>query len=217
MFSLITDILSAESAAMSIAAIAIAVLVFAITMLTARFVIKSAPNYDKTKKRNKIYLLIVAACSLFFLFRLGIMSVALYKSIAFTLIMLYASVCDIEERSVPNYVSVLILLLGLSCLTPKMLLAHAGSGILLFLFIFIIAMIAPGKIGGADVKIIGACAFFLGLMPAVTGLMLGLLLSVVITLILIKCKKTDDRKLPLVPYLSTGFLITYITSMALNY
>ena len=210
MYSQLVKYISAGATGKVIETIAVVLLILFGFILTARYVIKTTPNYKKENKKNNIYLAIAAVCSVVFLLFLGYLDVELYKALAFILILLYASISDIEERKVPNHISIQLLLLGLANLGMKSLIMHAISGAAIFVFIFIAAMIANGKIGGADVKIISACAFFLGLQPTIIGLICGLFFAVVITLILQKTKKTDDKKLPLVPYLASGFLISYI-------
>lgn len=75
-----------------------------------------------------------------------------------------------------------------------------------FALMFVIAVISNNKIGGADVKFIPACFFILGAGRGSLGLMLGLLYAVIGTLIRNKIRKSEDKTLPLIPYLSVGFI-----------
>ena len=80
----------------------------------------------------------------------------------------------------------------------------------LFVFGMMLVVSLMGKescIGGADIKLGGACAFALGIHGGIAGLITGLVLAVVINLL--KGKNTRQQSFPLVPYLSAGFLAAY--------
>ena len=76
--------------------------------------------------------------------------------------------------------------------------------------IFLAAVISKNKIGGADVKFIAAAMFVCGFPEGLAGLILGLLLSVVGTLIRNKKTKSKDKTMPMIPYLSVGFLTAFM-------
>ena len=64
-----------------------------------------------------------------------------------------------------------------------------------------------GSIGGADIKLSAACAFMLGTVQGMTGLMIGLILAVIINSI--KNRKKKHEGFPLIPYLAVGFMTAY--------
>ena len=190
--------------------IIISAVILVLTIITAKLVISKTPGYEKGKKRYTFSLAAVSVVAMLMIGKYGILNVAVYKGIVFTLIMLYASLCDIYERKVANFVSIEILILGFIETSVKTLAVNALAGIAFFIFMFVTAMIANGKLGGADFKITAASAFVLGFKRSISGMIIGLLLSVIITLIIKKVRKTKDNSLPLVPYLATGFLSSYI-------
>lgn len=63
------------------------------------------------------------------------------------------------------------------------------------------------SIGGADIKLSAACAFMLGTVQGMTGLMIGLILAVIINSI--KNRKKKHEGFPLIPYLAVGFMAAY--------
>lgn len=127
-------------------------------------------------------------------------------------ILLYAGVKDIREREVPDFVSVMLLILGLVCIEigdlPAML---VGAGVVL-LPQLIVAMVTPQRmIGGADIKLSTAAAFLLGASRGLLALALGMILSIVIVPIRRKIKhQPNGTAFPLIPYLSVGILAAYI-------
>lgn len=189
---------------------AISVALILIATIASKIVISKTPGYEKGKKRYSISLAMAFVAATVLVMRYGIQTFAVYKGIVFMLIMMYASLCDLYERKVANFVSVELLVLGFVETDVKRLAMSALAGVVFFVFMFITAMIANGKLGGADFKIISACAFVLGINRTAVGLVAGLISSVVITLILKKIRKSEDNSLPLVPYLTAGFLSSYI-------
>lgn len=192
--------------------ILVGALIYFVALATSRFVIRVSPNYSKERKRNKIYQGVAAFCTAAIILWFGVLSMETYKALAFFLLLFYASICDIEERSVSNFVSVQLLILGLVNVDIQTLVKNVLAGGAIFAFMFVAGMIANGKLGGADVKIVGACAFVLGLQASIAGLIAGLLAAVIITKIIMRKKESDEQRLPLVPYLSAGFFISYMVT-----
>ena len=69
------------------------------------------------------------------------------------------------------------------------------------------AAVTKSSIGGADIKLSAACAFMLGTVQGMTGLMIGLILAVIINFI--KNRKKKHEGFPLIPYLAVGFTAAY--------
>ena len=69
------------------------------------------------------------------------------------------------------------------------------------------AAVTKSSIGGADIKLSAACAFMLGTVQGMTGLMIGLILAVIINSI--KNRKKKHEGFPLIPYLAVGFMAAY--------
>ena len=172
-------------------------------------VLKSGtPMYRKEDKKLPIYHSVTATIVSMMFFSFGL-SMELIKGTVFLMILMCASVSDIQTHRVKDYISVMIALTGLigASLSELPIMVFAGLGI--FSFLFICAMISGNKLGGADVKICGACAFLLGFQKSITGLVIGLFLAVICNLIINSRHKTKDKAFPLVPYLSCGFMLMY--------
>ena len=68
----------------------------------------------------------------------------------------------------------------------------------------------PGSYGGADIKIMAACTFLLGLGKGLTAVILGLLLAIVCTVIIRKINRQSMKEsFALVPYLAVGSMLAF--------
>ena len=124
--------------------------------------------------------------------------------------LLYASVQDIRTREVGDYVHVIIAVIALlgidGAALPAMLFGAAVSAIPLF----IAALIKPGCIGGADIKLMAASGLILGAEKGILALIIGLFLGVGCIFFYRKIKKADLAvSFPLVPHLAAGCVAAY--------
>ena len=179
------------------------------SVLLAWATIRRTPEYAKCRKLNVIAITVMAALS-FVLYLIFGVSVGLLKGILLTDAFLFASVSDFRIRKVPDWVSIVVAALGLISVPGGKLLWNAVAGAAAFGFFFLAAVISKNKIGGADVKFIAASMFVCGFPEGLAGLILGLLLSVVGTLIRNKKTKSKDKTMPMIPYLSVGFLTAFM-------
>ena len=171
--------------------------------------IRRTPEYAKGRKLNVIAVSVMAVLSFGMYLIFGV-SVNLLKGILLTDAFLFASVSDFRIRRVPDWVSIVVAALGLISVSGGKLLWNAVAGAVAFGFFFLAAVISKNKIGGADVKFIAAAMFVCGFPEGLAGLILGLLLSVVGTLIRNKKTKSKDKTMPMIPYLSVGFLTAFM-------
>ncbi len=179
-----------------------------LTLRILKVVISKTPLGNKEDKKIPIYHIVTGAIVSTMLFSFG-WSMELIKGTALLLILMYASVCDIQTHEVKDSVSMMIVLTGLIGVTITDLPLMLMAGLIVFTFLLVCAVISKNKLGGADVKLCGACAFVLGFQRSITGLVIGLFLSVIFNLIINHKSKTKDKAFPLVPYLSVGFMIMY--------
>ena len=171
--------------------------------------IRRTPEYAKGRKLNVIAVSVMAVISFGMYLVFGV-SVNLLKGILLTDAFLFAFVSDFRIRRVPDWVSIVVAALGLISVSGGKLLWNAVAGAVAFGFFFLAAVISKNKIGGADVKFIAAAMFVCGFPEGLAGLILGLLLSVVGTLIRNKKTKSKDKTMPMIPYLSVGFLTAFM-------
>ncbi len=177
--------------------------------LMSKAVLTRTPQYEKKSKFNKICIALSVCTSFLFVLKFGF-TFELLKATLLLNIFLFASVCDIKERKVEDYVPIMLLIIGFINVSPTVLFSRAMAFAISFALMFIIAIISNNKIGGADVKFIPACFFILGAAKGLFGLITGLFLAIIGTLIRNKVKKSEDKTLPLIPYLSAGFLVGYL-------
>lgn len=177
--------------------------------LMSKAVLTRTVQYEKKSKFNKICIVLNVGISFLFVLKFGF-TFELLKATLILGVFLFASVCDIKERKVKDFVPIMLLLIGFINVSPSILLSRAMAFAISFALMFVIAVIMGNKIGGADVKYIPACFFILGAGRGVFGLISGLLFAVIGTLIRNRIKKSEDKTLPLIPYLSAGFMIAYL-------
>ena len=119
-----------------------------------------------------------------------------------------ASAQDVRTKTVPDRFSVIILvssLIGLADLSsvPRIILRSLA----VFIPLAIIKHVNPERtLGGADIKLISACACVSGPAVAALALAIALAASVIIICIIRKKKNEADKSYPLVPFITAGFL-----------
>lgn len=127
------------------------------------------------------------------------------RTALFISVMLMASICDIRTRTIPDFISILLVLASL--IPPE---SDRMIGILTALPL-LMAGLTVGGIGGGDIKITGACGMMLGVGRAFTGLTVGLLLMILFHLVrsmVIKNRQKEKRRAyPLAPFLTVGMVL----------
>lgn len=127
-----------------------------------------------------------------------------YACILFGQVLLFAAEYDIATHTVPDYVPVLILTVGM----VEVEFAPALLGLVLVPLPFLAAaLIKEGSIGGGDIKLMGACGFMLGVKRGYAALMMGLFLAVMFQSVY---AKKEDKGFALVPYLAVGCLFALL-------
>ncbi len=170
--------------------------------------LKKSPLIDKNDEKIPIYHIVIAITVSMMLFTFG-WSMDLVKGTAFLLILMFASVCDIQTHEVRDFVSVMIVLVALIGVEMTNLPTMLIGGCAIFAFLFVCAMVSGNRFGGADVKLSAACAFLLGFQKSILGLIIGLFLAVICNFIIERKSKIKEKPFPLVPYLSFGFMLMY--------
>lgn len=129
------------------------------------------------------------------------------------ILLLAASVWDARKRIIPDELNILILCTGLLTFTPDKL-----AGLLLGLPLFIAALLKKGGMGGGDIKLTAATGFVIGLPLGMAGLIIGLSAVLLYYLIIQSIRKLEhinapaagESLLPLAPFLSAGFIASYL-------
>ena len=184
------------------------IVLLALTVLTAVFIILYASNvYKGNKKKAVLFFTVIAALTALSLFCFFGCAATTVKGIIFCLLLAFSSYEDIKTRECENYVHLMIVIAAfigteMSALPGMLLSALIIGGIMLMT-----AAVTKSSIGGADIKLSAACAFMLGTVQGMTGLMIGLILAVIINSI--KNRKKKHGGFPLIPYLAVGFMTAY--------
>ena len=169
------------------------IVLLALTMLTAVFISLYASNvYNGNKKKAVLFFTVIAAFTALSLFCFFGCAATTVKGIIFCLLLAFSSYEDINTRECENYVHLMIVIAAfigtdMSALPGMLLSALIIGGIMLAT-----AAVTKSSIGGADIKLSAACAFMLGTVQGMTGLMIGLILAVIINSIKNRKKNTRD-------------------------
>ena len=159
---------------------------------------------------NKTFTLISSTVMAFGLsLRYG-MSIYTFQGLFLFFLLLYASMSDLTDRNVANHISISILALSfISIPTVGIVSMLVGGAVSAAIQIGIISM-SGGGYGGADWKISSACTFLLGWSRGLSGMVLGLLIGVIFTLIRNSLKKRDNNEsFALIPFLSIGMMAMF--------
>lgn len=164
-------------------------------------------KYDK--KEKLIFALSLTGTAILLL--TGHTCITILKGFCLMEILLFASLSDVQTRRIADSVSGALLLTGLIAASNKELFVNFVSAFLMFALMFVFAMIFFKKIGGADIKLMGAGTFVCGPVGGIAGTILGLLASIILTPVINRKKNKEDKKtLPLGPYLAFGYFCAYI-------
>ena len=145
------------------------------------------------------------------LYFVGGFSMWTVKGIVLSLILLYASVQDVNEHQADEFLWVMLLILSLVNFGEVGVTSMVFGALGVFIPQMAIAMFAKkGGIGGADIKLSTAAALSLGFYGGVIGYMIGLVFAITVQLLTNKAKKrSNNESFPLLPFLSTGLMIGY--------
>ena len=176
------------------------IVLLALTVLTAVFISLYASNvYKGNKKKAVLFFTVIAALTALSLFCFFGCAATTVKGIIFCLLLAFSSYEDIKTRECENYVHLMIVIAAFIGTDMSALII---GGIMLTA-----SAVTKSSVGGADIKLSAACAFMLGTVQGMTGLMIGLILAVIINSI--KNRKKKHEGFPLIPYLAVGFTAAY--------
>lgn len=128
--------------------------------------------------------------------------------IIYTGILIYSSITDHHSLIISDKVNVIIMILALVSNEGYEILWNL-CGALFITLPFLLIAVKTNQLGGGDIKFIFVNSTFLGFTKGYAGIIIGLFL-VIIRYIYLKVRKREDknRRIPLAPYLSGGFIIT---------
>ena len=160
-------------------------------------------------QRSLLFLLLPAAFAALAQLRFGL-GAELLRGVVLCLALLYASGADIRTREVPDCLSVTIAVAALIGRVLGELPVLLVETALLTIPQLAAAILRPGSYGGADIKLMAACTFLLGLGKGLTAVILGLMLAIVCTVIIRRINRQSMKEsFALVPYLSAGSMLAF--------
>ena len=127
------------------------------------------------------------------------------KGYLFAVILIVAGYIDIKTRTIPDYIHVLIIIVGL--INIDVFQSIIGLFIVPLPF-FIMAWLKENSIGGGDIKLMGACGFFLGITNGLIATVVGLVIAVIVNGLYYWIKNKDKSiGFALAPYLAFGGIV----------
>ena len=168
-------------------------------------------KYTETKWQfSHVYNIVLPIMASVLLFSIYGSSMETVKGLIFFSLLLLASNSDIKTREVSNWYLLTIAILALVDTHMSELPFMLLSAILITLPQLLVAMVKEDSYGGADIKLMAACALLLGFDGAVFALIVGLSIGIITTIIKSKIEsKKLNQSFPIVPYLSLGSIISY--------
>jgi len=125
--------------------------------------------------------------------------------------LLWASVQDVKEKEVGDYIHVIIAVIAFVGLDRARLPVMLMGAVVSALPLLIAGIVKKGCIGGADIKLMAASGLILGAGRGFIALIIGLSLGAGCTFLYRKIKKADLAvSFPLVPYLTAGCAVSFL-------
>ena len=175
----------------------------------AAFCIES--RLAKNRKIQPLNILLPCLLAALLVLRFYQTPLMIIKGVFLLLALFYAAVQDIQTREVDDSVSIIIAMTALIQFDPTKAIYMLLGAIATALPLFIAAVIKPGKLGGADVKIMAASGFLLGTEKGMIALMAGLLLAVICIPFYRTIKKRPGKAaFALVPFLAAGIFAAFL-------
>ncbi|MCR5585137.1 MAG: prepilin peptidase [Lachnospiraceae bacterium] len=144
---------------------------------------------------------------------------------AFSSILIIVSCIDLQSMEIPDSLNVAILLLAIVKFIASLVLggdlkdllidlfvgALAGSLLLYGLYMLLLKLVGKEGLGGGDVKLAFACGAFLGWKEVLFGIALSAYIGLLVILIYSIIKRKGIKgAIPYGPFLSLGFLISFL-------
>ena len=191
------------------AIVAICIALLAVFLLVVCMICNKFSKGTDMFKHWPIYLSAVVGLILLLAFGVSLTAV---KGMILTLLLLYASLSDLKSRTVPDCVSIMILILAFVGFESTNLTSMLIGATVVFIPQLALAILRPERAcGGADLKISTALAFLLGAEKGLFALIVSMLLAVITMVIYNKVNKKDQTKaFPLVPFLWFGAILAYM-------
>ena len=163
-------------------------------------------QWQKTSILNLI-LPVVAAVLLFLRFGFETDS---FKGLILFLLLLFASNSDLRTREVDDTIPIMIAITALIGIEISSIPIMVLGAVCVAIPQLLIAVLRHNSYGGADIKIMAACSFLLGLERGLIAIIVGLAVAIILTTIIRKIQKKNLKEtFPIVPYLALSCFLTF--------
>lgn len=131
------------------------------------------------------------------------------KGLILCAVLIWAGLRDLETREVPDFITVMIIILSFVGFEQRFLPSMIAGAAAVFIPQTAAAVIRPGSVGGADIKISSSVAFLLGAERGIAAYCISLA-AAVITMIAVKKirKESASKPFALVPFLCFGSAVS---------
>lgn len=168
--------------------------------------------YSKRKwQQPHILNLTIPAMVAGLLFTVYGISMTSVKGLIFIFLLLYAANSDIKTREVSNWIPFAITITGLIEKELKDIPFMVLSAVIITLPQLYWAISKESSYGGADIKLMAACAFLLGLEGGLIAIIIGLSIGLITTVVKRKLKNESLKgKFPVLPCLAFGSFLSFL-------
>ena len=171
-------------------------------------------NFIKTKKTlSKYEVGIIVACAAIYasalFWRYGIGRIFL-QGLVLLFVLSYASISDIRNRTVGDFVSVEILILSLIYFPTDKILSSIIGAIIVLATQILLTLAGGLKLGGADIKITTAAAFLLGIEKGIAFYLIGFLSAMLYGIVRSLMSPKSNDSIPMIPFFSIGILFMFL-------
>jgi leader peptidase (prepilin peptidase)/N-methyltransferase len=128
---------------------------------------------------------------------------------AFTAILIVVALIDFDTMEIYDRFHIMIIILAILVIALDIdhVFDHLLGGLVISIPLFLIAYFTQGM-GGGDVKLVGVCGFFLGVIPVFIATMVGIFSGGIFGAYLLLAKKKNGKSMiPFGPFLCFGMYI----------
>ena len=158
--------------------------------------------------KYKVALIIMGVISILLCFYRFKTMLNAVKYLLFFTLLLCASYVDLKTRMIPDWVHILLIIIGLINFNVT----KSVLGLLISSLPFLImAVINTGSIGGGDIKLIGSSGFVLGYGNTITASMISIVVVICFYILYyLSYKKVMSKAFPFAPFFQVGCIMTMI-------
>jgi len=159
--------------------------------------------------KHKAVLLVILIVGTFLLSLTSISYLVMIKSILLHAVLTFASYLDFRLRIIPDWMHVVIIVIGFININLSKSLFGLVISPLPFL---IVELIHNGSIGGGDIKLIGATGFVMGYVKTSLACLIAMALAILFcSLYYLGKRKVKEQSFPFAPFFQIGCIVVMVT------